>query len=151
MKLIVGLGNPGPQYELTPHNLGHLTVDRIASDYGVAVRNRHCRALTGRIWIGDETVLLAKPETFMNLSGDAVRCLLEAHEQFAKNGGHPIGSDSRIVFGVAFVLMNELTDHLRGPDQLGLFAELFQSGQSIDPPLSRPGNTMFSQLACFGV
>jgi peptidyl-tRNA hydrolase, PTH1 family len=60
--------------------MGFLTVDRIASDYGVAVRNRHCRAMTGRVGIGDETVLLAKPETFMNLSGDAVRCLLEAHE-----------------------------------------------------------------------
>jgi peptidyl-tRNA hydrolase, PTH1 family len=80
VKLIVGLGNPGPEYELTPHNLGFLTVDRIASDHGVEVRNRHCRALTGRVVIGSETVLLAKPETFMNLSGDAVRCLLEAHE-----------------------------------------------------------------------
>lgn len=80
MKLIVGLGNPGPQYELTPHNLGFLTVDRIASDYGIAVKNRHCRAITGRVEIGGDTVLLAKPETFMNLSGDAVRCLLEAHE-----------------------------------------------------------------------
>ena len=60
--------------------MGFLTVDRIASDYGISVRNRHCRALTGRLGIGDETVLLAKPETFMNLSGDAVRCLLEAHE-----------------------------------------------------------------------
>ena len=78
MKLIVGLGNPGPEYELTPHNLGFLTIDRIASDHGVEVRNRHCRALTGRMPIGDEKVLLAKPETFMNLSGDSVRGLLES-------------------------------------------------------------------------
>jgi PTH1 family peptidyl-tRNA hydrolase len=80
VKLIVGLGNPGPQYELTPHNLGFLAVDRIASDHGVEVRNRHCLARTGRWAIGGETVLLAKPETFMNLSGDAVRCLVEEHE-----------------------------------------------------------------------
>jgi PTH1 family peptidyl-tRNA hydrolase len=80
VKLIVGLGNPGPQYELTPHNLGFLAVDRIASDHGVEVRNRHCLARTGRCTIGGETVLLAKPETFMNLSGDAVRCLVEEHE-----------------------------------------------------------------------
>lgn len=85
MKLIVGLGNPGPQYELTPHNLGFLTVDRIASDYGIAVRNWHCRAMTGRVEIGGESVLLAKPETFMNLSGDAVRCLLEANELRPEN------------------------------------------------------------------
>ncbi len=80
MKLIVGLGNPGPQYELTPHNLGFLTIDRIASDRGVEVRNRQCQALTGRTQIGDEQVLLAKPETFMNLSGLSVRELLDEYQ-----------------------------------------------------------------------
>ena len=85
MKLIVGLGNPGPQYELTPHNFGFLTVDRIAADQSIAVRNRHCRAFTGRWMVGEETVLLAKPETFMNLSGEAVRCLLEAHDLKAES------------------------------------------------------------------
>ena len=68
VKLIVGLGNPGEDYELTPHNVGFLAVDRIANEYGVEVRNRQCRALTARAVIGSETVLLAKPETFMNLS-----------------------------------------------------------------------------------
>ena len=80
MKLIVGLGNPGPEYELTPHNLGFLTIDRMASDRGVEVRNRQCRALTGRTQIGEEQVLLAKPETFMNLSGLAVRELLAEYQ-----------------------------------------------------------------------
>ena len=80
MKLIVGLGNPGPEYELTPHNLGFLTIDRIASDRGVEVRNRQCQALTGRTQIGDEPVLLAKPETFMNLSGLSLRQLLDEHQ-----------------------------------------------------------------------
>jgi peptidyl-tRNA hydrolase, PTH1 family len=79
VKLIVGLGNPGPEYELTPHNLGFLTIDRIADNRGVDVRNRQCRALTGRTQIGDEQVLLAKPETFMNLSGLAVRELLDEY------------------------------------------------------------------------
>ena len=79
MKLIVGLGNPGPEYELTPHNLGFLTVDRIAGEE-IAVRNRRCRALTGRMRIGNEDVLLAKPETFMNLSGLAVRELLAEYQ-----------------------------------------------------------------------
>ena len=79
MKLIVGLGNPGIEYQFTPHNLGFLAVDRIANDFGAEVRNRHCRALTGRITIADETVLLAKPETYMNLSGLSVRELLESH------------------------------------------------------------------------
>ena len=80
MKLIVGLGNPGIEYQFTPHNLGFLTVDRIASEFGVEVRNRQCRALTARLVIGSETVLLAKPETFMNLSGISVRELVTKHD-----------------------------------------------------------------------
>jgi peptidyl-tRNA hydrolase, PTH1 family len=68
VKLIVGLGNPGIEYQFTPHNLGFLTIDR------------ECHALTARTAIGDEQVLLAKPETFMNLSGMAVRELVAKHE-----------------------------------------------------------------------
>jgi PTH1 family peptidyl-tRNA hydrolase len=80
VKLIVGLGNPGIEYQFTPHNLGFLAIDRIAGEYGVEVRNRQCRALTAKVAIGEETVLLAKPETFMNLSGIAVRELVSKHE-----------------------------------------------------------------------
>ena len=80
MKLIVGLGNPGVEYQFTPHNLGFLTIDRIASERGVEVRKRQCRALTGRTRVGEAEVLLAKPETFMNLSGMSVRGLLDEYE-----------------------------------------------------------------------
>ena len=80
MKLIVGLGNPGIEYQFTPHNLGFLVVDRIAASLGVEVRNRQCRALTARAVIGDQTVLLAKPETYMNLSGVSVRELVQEYE-----------------------------------------------------------------------
>jgi peptidyl-tRNA hydrolase, PTH1 family len=80
VKLIVGLGNPGIEYQFTPHNLGFLAVDRIANEFGVEVRNRQCRALTARAVIGSETVLLAKPETFMNLSGVSVRELISKHD-----------------------------------------------------------------------
>ena len=80
VKLIVGLGNPGIEYQFTPHNLGFLAVDQIANEFGVEVRNRQCRALTVRVVIGAETVLLAKPETFMNLSGISVRELTSKHE-----------------------------------------------------------------------
>ena len=80
MKLIVGLGNPGVEFQLTPHNLGFLAIDRIANESGVEVRNRQCRALTARATIGSETVLLAKPETFMNLSGISVRELVSKHD-----------------------------------------------------------------------
>ncbi len=80
MKLIVGLGNPGDEYKLTPHNLGFLAIDRIAGSLGVDVRNRQCRALTARVVIGDGPALLAKPETYMNLSGVSVRELVEEYE-----------------------------------------------------------------------
>jgi peptidyl-tRNA hydrolase, PTH1 family len=80
VKLIVGLGNPGIEYQFTPHNIGFLAVDRIAGDLGVDVRNRQCRALTARVVVGAETVLLAKPETYMNLSGLSVRELLEKND-----------------------------------------------------------------------
>jgi len=80
VKLIVGLGNPGIEYQFTPHNLGFLAIDRIAGNLGVEVRNRKCRAQTARTVIADQMVLLAKPETFMNLSGLAVRELLREYE-----------------------------------------------------------------------
>ena len=79
MKLIVGLGNPGIEYQFTPHNMGFLAVDRIAEQHGVRVSNRQCRALTGRAVIADHEVLLAKPETYMNLSGMSVRELVREH------------------------------------------------------------------------
>ena len=80
MKLIIGLGNPGIEYQFTPHNLGFLAVDRIAEECGVVVNNRHCHAQTARARIGKEDVVLAKPETYMNLSGMSVRELVEKYE-----------------------------------------------------------------------
>ena len=80
VKLIVGLGNPGIEYQFTPHNLGFLAVDRIAGERGIEIRNRQCRSLTARMQVGDEAVLLAKPETFMNLSGLSVRELVAEYE-----------------------------------------------------------------------
>lgn len=80
MKLIVGLGNPGIEYQFTPHNLGFLAVDRIAGACGARVSNRRCRALTAKVEFAGKEVLLAKPETFMNLSGMSVRELVKEFE-----------------------------------------------------------------------
>ena len=80
MKLIVGLGNPGIEYQFTPHNLGFLAIDRIANNLGIEVRNRQCRALTARATLASEPVVLAKPETYMNLSGLSVVELVEEHQ-----------------------------------------------------------------------
>ena len=80
MKLIVGLGNPGIEYQFTPHNIGFLAVDRIAEQCGVMIDNRHCKALTARTRIGNEEILLAKPETYMNRSGMSVLELVRKYE-----------------------------------------------------------------------
>jgi PTH1 family peptidyl-tRNA hydrolase len=77
MKLIVGLGNPGIEYQFTPHNAGFLAIDRLAEVAGVAVTNRRGRALTGKAMLAGQQNLLAKPETFMNLSGLSVAALLQ--------------------------------------------------------------------------
>ena len=80
VKLIVGLGNPGIEYQFTPHNAGFLAVDRIADDCGVSITNRRGRALTAKARLAGEEVLLAKPETFMNLSGLSVAALVRELE-----------------------------------------------------------------------
>ncbi len=80
MKLIVGLGNPGPKYAFTPHNAGFLAIDRIAAVCDVQVANRRGRALTAKAKLMGHEVLLAKPETFMNESGLAVAALLDELE-----------------------------------------------------------------------
>lgn len=80
MKLIVGLGNPGIEYQFTLHNVGFLLIDRLAEDCGVTVDNRHCKALTARARIGRDELLLAKPETYMNHSGMSVRELVDKYE-----------------------------------------------------------------------
>jgi PTH1 family peptidyl-tRNA hydrolase len=80
MKLIVGLGNPGLEYLLTPHNAGFMAIDRIAQLCDVQVTNRRGRAQTARARLQGHDVLLAKPETFMNLSGLSVAALLNELE-----------------------------------------------------------------------
>jgi PTH1 family peptidyl-tRNA hydrolase len=80
VKLIVGLGNPGIEYQFTPHNAGFLALDRIAEGCGATIVNRRCRALTGKATLAGQEVLLAKPETFMNLSGLSVAALVRELE-----------------------------------------------------------------------
>lgn len=74
--MIVGLGNPGALYEKTRHNLGFMVVDRLAREVQTQVKRDECRALVGRAIIENQTVELAKPQTYMNLSGESVSCLV---------------------------------------------------------------------------
>jgi PTH1 family peptidyl-tRNA hydrolase len=80
MRLIVGLGNPDPEYQWTPHNLGFLAVDDLANRGGIRVERPEGKALVGKGRLAGEDVLLAKPQTYMNLSGISVRELLEKYE-----------------------------------------------------------------------
>lgn len=76
LKLIIGLGNPGRQYSYTRHNVGYDVVELLARRYGIVLATRKCQAMVGEISIHDERVLLAKPLTYMNLSGDSVSLLV---------------------------------------------------------------------------
>ena len=80
MYLIVGLGNPGEEYARTRHNLGFMLVDKLAADAAANVRRSECQSFVGSGLIENERVKLAKPQTFMNLSGDAVSCLTSKYE-----------------------------------------------------------------------
>jgi peptidyl-tRNA hydrolase, PTH1 family len=80
MFLVAGLGNPGEEYALTPHNLGFLVVDRLGEQLGIRVTRRECKALAGVGESGGCGVMLAKPQTFMNFSGTSLAPLMEKHE-----------------------------------------------------------------------
>ena len=80
MRVIVGLGNPGSQYDWTPHNIGFLAIDVITERAGIRVTRPESKSQVGVGKLAGEDVVLAKPQTFMNLSGGAVRTLLERYE-----------------------------------------------------------------------
>jgi peptidyl-tRNA hydrolase, PTH1 family len=80
VRLIVGLGNPGREYEETPHNMGFWALDRLATRASISVRRREGKSLVGRGELGGHAAILAKPQTFMNLSGVGVRMLIEKYD-----------------------------------------------------------------------
>jgi PTH1 family peptidyl-tRNA hydrolase len=80
MYLIVGLGNPGAEYEWSRHNLGFMLIDKLASDARVNIKRRECQSLVGSALIEAKRVRLVKPQTYMNLSGEAVGCLVKKGE-----------------------------------------------------------------------
>jgi PTH1 family peptidyl-tRNA hydrolase len=99
-RLIVGLGNPGAQYERTRHNLGFMLVDLLAREAGAQIKRKDCRALVGRAQLEGTSVELVKPQTYMNLSGEAVACLLSKQE--SSNGAQSmivISDDLALPFG----------------------------------------------------
>lgn len=75
--LVVGLGNPGDKYDRTRHNLGFMLIDLMAGDFHTQVKRSECRSLIGQTAFENRTVEFVKPQTFMNLSGEAINCLLQ--------------------------------------------------------------------------
>jgi PTH1 family peptidyl-tRNA hydrolase len=98
--LIVGLGNPGERYERTRHNLGFMLVDLLARQSNAQVKRTECRALVGRAEIEGRAVELVKPQTYMNLSGESVACLLRKREALkASSDLLVISDDIALPFG----------------------------------------------------
>ena len=83
--IIVGLGNPGRKYENTRHNLGFITIDQLAEDLDIRVSRLKFKSLLGEGRIGTRKVLLVKPQTYMNLSGDAVRQIMDFYKVPVEN------------------------------------------------------------------
>src|SRR6266481_788834 len=88
MFLVAGLGNQGEEYAISPHNLGFLTIDRLAERHGIRVTRKDSRALVGVGEIDGREVMLAKPQKYMNRSGESLALLMEKHS---------IGTDRLIV------------------------------------------------------
>jgi PTH1 family peptidyl-tRNA hydrolase len=99
MFLIVGLGNPGDEYAQTRHNLGFMLVDKLAAAADVRVRRQECQSLVGSALIENQRVKLVKPQTFMNLSGEAVGCLISRDEGSAADALIVISDDLALPFG----------------------------------------------------
>ncbi|HVG38823.1 MAG TPA: aminoacyl-tRNA hydrolase, partial [Pyrinomonadaceae bacterium] len=98
--LIVGLGNPGSEYEWTRHNLGFMLIGRLARAAGAGEPKRsECRALVGRAEIEGRDVELVKPQTYMNLSGESVACLVKKRELPVANALIVISDDLALPFG----------------------------------------------------
>ena len=85
MYLVVGLGNPGEEYENTPHNLGFRVIDLLAERHAIRVNRKDSKALTGVGEIAGRPVMLAKPQTYMNLSGTSVEPLMAKHSLAAED------------------------------------------------------------------
>jgi peptidyl-tRNA hydrolase, PTH1 family len=100
VKLIVGLGNPGGQYQLTRHNIGFLVVDRLAEDHSVGISVKGFEALYGKGRIMNIPVLLAKPQTFMNRSGMAIQKLFDYFKIDASMDVIVIHDDLDLPFGI---------------------------------------------------
>ena len=100
MKLIVGLGNPGPEYEMTRHNVGFMLIDRLFERANGRRFRNAANSKVAEITLADTRVLLAKPQTFMNLSGDSVRLLLDRYGSGDPDNLVVVSDEAALPFGM---------------------------------------------------
>ncbi|HMT08238.1 MAG TPA: aminoacyl-tRNA hydrolase [Pyrinomonadaceae bacterium] len=149
--LIVGLGNPGAEYEKTRHNLGFMLIELLATRLQTSVKRVECRSLFGRGEIGGKLVELAMPQTFMNLSGSAVGCLMSADER-QETSLLVISDDIAIPFGTMRMRpkgshggqngLRSIIDHLKTQD----FARL-RIGIGPDHPLTNASRFVLDKFS----
>lgn len=149
--LIVGLGNPGAEYERTRHNLGFMLIELLATRLQTSVKRVECRSLIGRGEIDGKLVELAMPQTFMNLSGSAVGCLMSADER-KETSLLVISDDIAIPFGTMRIRpkgshggqngLRSIIDHLKTQD----FARL-RIGIGPDHPLTNASRFVLDKFS----
>lgn len=149
--LIVGLGNPGAEYERTRHNLGFMLIQLLATRLQTSVKRVECRSLIGRGEIDGKLVELAMPQTFMNLSGSAVGCMMSAEER-KDTSLLVISDDIAIPFGTMRIRpkgshggqngLRSIIDHLKTQD----FARL-RIGIGPDHPLSNASRFVLDKFS----
>jgi PTH1 family peptidyl-tRNA hydrolase len=100
MKLIVGLGNPGREYEATRHNLGFMVIDRLSERAGYTRFRNEANAKVAEVTLARARVLLVKPQTYMNLSGDSVRPLLERYGEGEASNLIVVSDEAALPFGM---------------------------------------------------
>ena len=113
MKIIAGLGNPGDPYRLTRHNVGFLVVDALADDCGIAIQKKKFEALLGDGRIGEHRVLFVKPQTFMNLSGQSIRQVIDFYQKTADDL-IVVHDDLDLPFGTLRIKVGGATGATRG-------------------------------------
>ena len=150
MFIIVGLGNPGKEYEGTRHNAGFDVIDRLADQYHISVEERKHRAFCGKGVIGGQKVVLVKPQTYMNLSGESVRSIVDYYKIDEESELLVIFDDISLDVGQIRIRKKEALEGI-----MGLKILLPSLGQrsfsELKSELVRSQNTMIWQIMCLDI
>lgn len=150
MFIIVGLGNPGKEYEGTRHNAGFDVIDRLADQYHISVEERKHRAFCGKGVIGGQKVVLVKPQTYMNLSGESVRSIVDYYKIDEESELLVIFDDISLDVGQIRIRKKGSAEGIMGLKILLLSLEQ-RSFSELKSELVRSQNTMIWQIMCLDI